>query len=89
MLSLTRKTDYALVALARLAQEQQGAEGEVSRLSARTIAEEFELPQQLLMSILKELHRAGIVDSTRGAQGGYVLAKPANKISVAEIVEAG
>lgn len=85
MLSLTRKTDYALVALARLAQQQAGRG---PALSARCIADEYGLPRQLLMSILKSLHRAGIVESTRGVRGGYDLARPAGRISIADVVEA-
>lgn len=85
MLSLTRKTDYALVALARLA-SQKAAGG--SALSARCIADEYGLPRQLLMSLLKSLHRAGLVESTRGVRGGYDLARPSHRISVAEVVEA-
>jgi Rrf2 family protein len=85
MLSLTRKTDYALVALARLAQQKtQGGQP----LSARCIADEYDLPRQLLMSLLKSLHRAGLVESTRGVRGGYDLARPSHRISVADVVEA-
>ena len=85
MLSLTRKTDYALVALARLAQQQQGGG---AALSARCIADEYGLPRQLLMSLLKSLHRAGLVESTRGLRGGYELARPAGRITIADVIEA-
>ncbi len=85
MLSLTRKTDYALVALAHLARRK--AQGGPS-LSARCIADEYDLPRQLLMSLMKSLHRAGLVESKRGVRGGYDLSRPANRISVAQVVEA-
>ena len=85
MLSLTRKTDYALVALAHLA--RQKAQGGQS-LSARCIADEYDLPRQLLMSVMKGLHRAGLVESKRGVRGGYDLAKSPQRITVAEVVEA-
>ncbi|NBC10531.1 MAG: Rrf2 family transcriptional regulator [Planctomycetes bacterium] len=85
MLSLTRKTDYALVALALLGRRRAAGEGPVS---ARLVAEEFGLPQPLLMNILKELAQAKIVTSTRGATGGYTLANEPDQITVLEVVTA-
>ena len=89
--SLTRKTDYALVALARLAREgvHDHANPDEKALSARQIAQEFNLPAPLLMNVLKDLHKAGIVCSRRGPTGGYMLCchDPA-KITMLEIVEA-
>lgn len=82
MFNLNRKTDYALVALARLASDKDG-----EPLSARAISEEFDLPLQGLMGILKELHRAGLVDSIRGVKGGYVLSRDASSITVAEVIQ--
>ncbi len=84
MISFTRKTDYALVALARLAQQQQQGG---DPLSARAIAGEFGLPLQLLMSLMKRLHRSGIIHSNRGARGGYFLARQPARISIADVVE--
>lgn len=54
--------------------------------SAREIAERFPLPKRLLAEVLKDLCRAGLVDSTRGARGGYRLARPAEAITLREIV---
>jgi len=85
MLSLTRKTDYALVALALLGQRRNDGQGPVS---ARVIAEEFGLPQPLLMNILKELAQAKIVTSTRGATGGYTLAGEPSQTTILEVVTA-
>ena len=83
--SLTRKTDYALVALTHLAEQ---AEIGGPPISARQIAGEYGLPQALLMNLLKELNRRGLVESRRGAGGGYYLARPADRICLAEVVEA-
>lgn len=85
MLSLTRRTDYALVALAALAQAR--AQGSASH-SAREIADRFGMPLPLLMNILKDLARARLVHSTRGSQGGYCLAAEPTQIRLAEIVAA-
>lgn len=83
MLSLTRKTDYALVALSYLAKRWQQGEGAVS---ARQIAKCFGLPQPLLMNILKSLAQADLLRSTRGVQGGYELSCSPAEISVMEVV---
>lgn len=85
MLSLTRKTDYALVALALLGRRRMAGDGPVS---ARVVAAEFGLPQPLLMNILKELTQAKIISSTRGATGGYALAHEPANITVLEVVTA-
>ncbi len=85
MLSLTRKTDYALVALAYLGQRQ----AEVQPMcSAREIADRFDMPLPLLMNILKELAKARIVSSTRGSSGGYSLAMEPEQVTLLEIVTA-
>jgi len=82
MLSLTRKTDYALLALTRLA----GQPGEI--VSAREIAERVGVSLPLLMNVLKQLASAGLVSSVRGAHGGYSLARPAEEITLAELIDA-
>lgn len=82
MLSLTRKTDYGLVALAGLARAAP------AKLSAREIADESGVPLSLLMNILTELARHGIVESTRGAKGGYRLAQSPEEISLTQLIEA-
>lgn len=85
MFSLTRKTDYALVALASLATLGSGQE---QPRSARQIAQEYDLPLPLLMQVLKDLHRSGILGSVRGAGGGYYLALPPERISITDVIAA-
>ncbi|MCG8510794.1 MAG: Rrf2 family transcriptional regulator [Rhodospirillales bacterium] len=85
MLSLTRKSDYALVALAYLGKNRQEQRTPVS---ARHIAELFGLPLPLLMNILKELSQAKLLESTRGVRGGYALAIDPKDVSLLEIVTA-
>ncbi len=79
---LTRKTDYAMVALAGLA--RRGRAGG----SARDLAEELRLPLPLLRNLLKSMASAGLLDSTRGPTGGYRLARPPEAITLAEVVGA-
>lgn len=85
MFSFTRKTDYALVALARLAEGAEGEGGEV--LSSRYIAEQYGVPLPLLMNVMKDLVKGGLIRSIRGAKGGYVLAHSPQEISIASIVQ--
>lgn len=82
MLTLTRKTDYALIALSHLAT----AHGRV--VSAREIAGRYKVPLPLLMNLLKMCAAQGLVESVRGARGGYRLGRPADQINLVELVEA-
>ncbi|MCB1042638.1 MAG: Rrf2 family transcriptional regulator [Acidobacteria bacterium] len=83
--NLTRKTDYALIALSQLAQAWTQSEGPVS---ARTIADAYDLPAPLLMNILKQLHHAHLLDSKRGINGGYQLMRDPRNISLLQVIEA-
>ena len=83
MLRLSKKTDYGLLALQHLATEAFTAGA-----SARTIAERYDIPVELLAKILQQLARLGFVAAQKGAHGGYHLARPAGAISLAEVVEA-
>jgi len=80
MTLLSRKADYALLILSRLHQYPEGC-------NARAIAEKFGLSRPFVANILKELHGKGFVASHRGVKGGYTLARPANTISLAELLE--
>ena len=80
VLALTRKADYALVALAVLSKAS-------SPLSARFLADQAHLPHPVLRNILKQLTRGGLLQSTHGATGGYALARSADRISLAEVVQ--
>jgi len=82
MLALTRKSDYALVALSHLARCGE-------RLSsAREIADNYRIPLPILMNILKTLSRHGMVASVRGARGGYRLGLEPRQISLHMVVQA-
>jgi Rrf2 family protein len=82
LLSLTRKSDYALVALSYLAHRAE------ARCSAREISEQVKVPLPVLTNILHQLLQHGIVSSTMGAKGGYLLAKKPELISLTDIVDA-
>ena len=81
MLKLSKKVDYGLILLSRMRQQPDA-------LSAREMAERYDLPVHMVANILKRLTTAGILASTRGAQGGYELARAGAEISLADIVGA-
>jgi len=78
----TAKADYAVRAAVELA---AAAEGPVS---ADRLAEAQDIPVNFLENILAELRRAGIVESRRGAAGGYLLARPADEVTLADVIRA-
>jgi Rrf2 family protein len=82
MLRLSKKTDYALIALTYMA-----AIGNKPS-SAREIAERHDVPVELLAKVLQRLVQKGVLKSHQGIHGGYVLARPSDTVTVAEIVEA-
>ena len=90
MLRLTKRTEYGLIALVHLADQAadipEGTEADV--VSARAIGDQFPVPRRLLAESLKALQQGGILESTRGALGGYRLARAAKDISLGEIVSA-
>jgi Rrf2 family protein len=79
---ISAKVDYAVRASLELA-----AAGD-DPIKGEQISEAQEIPLKFLENILGELKHSGIIASRRGAQGGYWLAKPAEEISLAEIVRA-
>jgi Rrf2 family protein len=79
----TAKADYAVRAAVELA-----AVGTGEPVKADHIAEAQSIPLNFLENILAELRRAGIVESRRGAAGGYLLARPPDEISLADVIRA-
>jgi Rrf2 family protein len=78
---LTQKAKYALRSLAVLAE----ADPRIP-LPIHEIAERAHAPQKFLEAILLELRRHGVLASTRGKAGGYVLARPAKELRVSEVI---
>jgi Rrf2 family protein len=79
---VSAKADYAVRAAAELAAAEEGP------IKGERLAEAQDIPLQFLEHILLELKHHGIVRARRGAKGGYWLAKPADEVTVAEIVRA-
>jgi Rrf2 family protein len=83
MLRLSKKADYALIAMRHLAMRADAGSS-----SAREIAEHYDIPLELLAKVLQHLTRKGLLTSHQGTRGGYVLARPAIQISVADVIQA-
>ncbi len=78
---VSAKVDYALRAMAQLA-----AEGGTEPVKADHIARAQEIPLSFLLGILRELTRGHLLRSRRGTEGGYELARPADQITLADVM---
>src|SRR5258708_6515364 len=78
---MSRKVDYALLILSFLDHNREGG-------CAREIAGRYGLSKGFVANILKELCSKGFVASHRGVKGGYVMRRPAESISLAELMDA-
>ena len=83
MLRLSKKADYALMAMKHLAQKP-GAPS----TSAREIAEQYDIPIELMAKVLQRLVRTGLLTSHQGTRGGYTLSRASTTISVADVIQA-
>ena len=83
MLRLSKKADYALIAMKHLAlREGRGSS------SAREIAEQYSIPVELMAKVLQRLARRGLLSSQQGTRGGYQLARDSDSISLADVIQA-
>jgi Rrf2 family transcriptional regulator, cysteine metabolism repressor len=83
-MNVSSRCDYACRAVVELARHA----GNESPLTTTLIAERRRIPEKYLPHILLQLKRAGIVKSVRGAQGGYLLARAPEQISLLDVVRA-
>ena len=83
MLRLSKKADYALLAMRHLA-----AHADEGAVSARELAEAYDIPSELLAKVLQKLVRRRLLASHHGIRGGYGLSRPAASISVADVIQA-
>jgi Rrf2 family transcriptional regulator, cysteine metabolism repressor len=80
------RAEYGVRVMVELA--RHGANGDRECVSLSEIADGDGLPLAYLEHLAARLRKAGLVESRRGAHGGYLLARPAEEISMAEVVEA-
>lgn len=83
LMKLSAKAEYACLAMLHMARDYESGEP----LQIRRIADEQGIPSRFLVQILLQLKGASLVVSTRGAAGGYRLARSPAKISLAEVIE--
>jgi Rrf2 family protein len=83
MLRLSKKADYALLAMRHMA-----AHADSGAMSARELAEAYAIPPELLAKVLQKLVRARLLDSHQGIRGGYGLGRAPASISVADVIQA-
>jgi Rrf2 family protein len=81
-LRVSAKADYAIRAAVELAAAGDGP------VKGERIAQAQRIPPNFLENILADLRNAGIVASRRGADGGYWLARPAEEVSIADVIRA-
>lgn len=80
-LHISVKGEYALLALLDLAMQRPGTPVKIAAIASRQ-----RIPQKFLELILAGLKQAGFVESRRGAEGGYLLARSPDSISVGEVL---
>lgn len=80
---ISAKTEYAIRATIELASCAQDGS-----LTAHAIADAQQIPLRFLLNILADLRRVGLVDSRRGPRGGWWLSRPAETITIADVVRA-
>src|SRR3989440_10427610 len=80
---VTTWAEYGLIVSVHLA--KRAGQGPVA---ARELSEHERLPHDYVEQILLRLRRAGLVESVRGARGGYMLARPPQAVSVKDVIEA-
>lgn len=83
MFRLSKVTDYGIRILAHLARDEAG-----STHAAREVAEELALPLPMVSKVMKALARAGMLESHRGAKGGFSLSRPPERLTVASMIAA-
>src|SRR3982075_2234176 len=83
MLRLSKKADYALIAMKHLA-----LRGDRGSSSAREIAGLYDIPIELMAKVLQRLVRRGLLAAPQGTRGGYQLARVPTQISIADVIQA-
>jgi len=81
---VSAKVDYAVRAATELAAAQDAGRP----VTAETLAKAQDIPVKFLENILQGLRQAGVVESRRGPEGGHLLARPAEEITLADVIRA-
>ena len=82
-MKLSQTVAYAVHAVLRVADNASG-----SPVSCNKLAEQSKMPERYLLQILRDLGKYGILQSTRGGSGGFMLVRPLDEISLLDVIEA-
>jgi Rrf2 family protein len=82
-MKISRSTGYGVLAAGYIARNEKNG-----IVLSQTISKQYDIPLEYLLKIMQQLVRANILRSKRGPRGGFVLAKPTNRITLLEIIEA-
>ena len=88
MLRFSKKADYGLMALQYIASVQFGDVVRTRVVDTKEIAEEYNIPTELLAKVLQTLAKHGLIESQNGPKGGYLLAREPGAITIAQVLEA-
>jgi Rrf2 family protein len=88
MLKFSKKADYALMALQYMASVQYGDVARARIVNTKEIAEEHNIPLELLAKVLQALAKHSLIESHNGPKGGYLLARETGAITIAQVLEA-
>ncbi len=83
MLTLSKKVEYALIALLHMARKPA-----LDLATAKEMADRYAIPSELLGKVLQSLARGKLISSTHGARGGYQVQRPLQTITLGEVIEA-
>jgi Rrf2 family protein len=83
MLSMSKKVEYALMAMVEIT-DHKGRE----LITAKELAKRYHIPQEILGKVLQALSKKGLIESIQGMRGGYRAGNSGDKIPVAHIIEA-
>lgn len=83
MLTLSKKVEYALIALLYMAGKPAA-----DLATAKEMADQFSIPGELLGKVLQALARSKLISSTQGSRGGYHLQRPVACITLGDVIEA-
>jgi len=83
MLKLSKKTEYALIALLDL-----GERNNLNVVTTKEMAEQYNIPYDILGKVLQVLSKKEIIRSVQGVKGGYMMMRPLKEISLQQVIEA-
>jgi Rrf2 family transcriptional regulator, cysteine metabolism repressor len=82
MLRLSKKVEYALIAMMDLAKNS-----ETDPITTKSLASTYQIPQELLGKVMQSLTKNGLLNSVQGVKGGYILGDDPEKIKLMQIIE--